>query len=558
MKNSSTIILLIYSFITLSQTKDSINTFSFDELTEKYYKYKFTDSLKAKFYVDIFLDKAKKEKDTINLIGGYGLLGQILKKDSIYINFIDALIKKTKPNKMFPTYAYIDKGNHNIIKELKNESLKNYLLAIDYASLYKNDSLKYISKQKIAMLKFRSNEISIAKKMFLEIYNFYNINPHYKDVDNYFSLVLNISNNYLKEKKYDSAIFFNRKTYKLAESIKDSLFMNYSQYRKGQIDYDQKKYSIAIHSFKKSLYWLNQDENYLILSKAYNFIAKSYENLKEKEKSFSFNIKIDSLYQKTNITHSSQKNSYAFLINYYKEKKDIKNQLKYIEKFLKVDSVLNSREKKLAKTFSEEYDKPKLLAEKEAIISQLENDISTFQKSKTYLLILLLITLLLFLYQYNKRKVQKTNFNKVITDLKNKKTILSITNENKFESTIIPKEIINDILNKLISFEKSKGFTKPSITLSILAKELNTNSNYLSKTINQYKGINFSTYLSKLRINYTLSLLEENEVIRKYTIAAIASEVGFKNAESFSKAFFKETKLKPSYYIKEIENKKIA
>ncbi|WP_170062883.1 helix-turn-helix domain-containing protein, partial [Polaribacter butkevichii] len=171
---------------------------------------------------------------------------------------------------------------------------------------------------------------------------------------------------------------------------------------------------------------------------------------------------------------------------------------------------------------------------------------------------ILFIVIILFLYQYNKRKIQKKSFDKIITDLKNKKTTILNEGENKIESSNISKEIINDILSKLHSFEKNKGFTNSDITLSKLAKELNTNSNYLSKIINQNKGVNFSTYVNKLRINYILLLLEENEVIRKYTIAAIANEVGFKNAESFSKAFFKETKLKPSFYIKELENQKVT
>ena len=56
-----------------------------------------------------------------------------------------------------------------------------------------------------------------------------------------------------------------------------------------------------------------------------------------------------------------------------------------------------------------------------------------------------------------------------------------------------------------------------------------------------------------LRIDYVLKELKENKKLRSYTIQAIAEEIGFKKAESFSKAFKKRTGLNPSFYIKQIK-----
>ncbi|WP_158837629.1 helix-turn-helix domain-containing protein [Polaribacter sp. L3A8] len=555
-----TVFLIIYSINTCSQTQDSINSLNFEELTEKYYEYKFTDSLKAKRIIKIFLKKSKKQKDTIKTIQGYNFLSDIFNDDNIYLNHLDSLIEKTKkkPNKLFPAYLYSRKGRYYLYNSKINKSLKNYISAIKLTNIYRNDSLKYIFKQKIGILKYRNKNFNESKKINLETYNFYKKKPQFINLHEYYNLLSNISANYLKEKKYDSAIYFNNKSSKYALKNNFLFFIPFFKYRKGKIELDQKKYLLAINSFKESIPGIIDDENYYILSESYNYIAESYSKLGNLDAALKYNFLIDSLYSKTKITQKSQRNAYQFLINHYKEKKDLKNQLKYIEKFLKIDSILNSREKNLSKTFSEKYDKKRLIAEKEKIIYKLKNDISTFQKSKNYFLVILFIVIILFLYQYNKRKIQKKSFDKIITDLKNKKTTILNEGESKIESNNISKEIINDILSKLHSFEKSKGYTNSDITLSKLAKELNTNSNYLSKIINQNKGVNFSTYINKLRINYTLLLLEENEVIRKYTIAAIANEVGFKNAESFSKAFFKETKLKPSFYIKELENQKVA
>ncbi|ARV14310.1 hypothetical protein BTO07_03700 [Polaribacter sp. SA4-12] len=555
-----TIFLLIYSINLSSQTKDSLSTLNFDELADKYYEYKFTDSIKSKAYAHAIFNKSIREKDTINAIDGKYFLSEVYKKYSIYINYLDSIIllTKTKPNKMFPAFSYMEKGLFYFHKEIKTKSLKNWILALKHTNLNPNDSLKYIIKKNIGSLNFSNKEFSKTKELYLECLSYYEKNNNKIDYYNYFSLLFNTSKVYLNLNDIDSTIIYNDKALHYASKMKDSIFIGFCLNRKGDIEYLSKNFQKAIEKSTSSLPYIVKDENYRVLFKTYNLIAKSFSKLNDSKNSLKYNFLIDSLYNKTHITHKSQLSSYTYLMNHYKEENDLKNQLKYIEKYLKTDSILNSRNNNILKIYSEEYYKPKLIAEKEAIITELKGNISVFKKTKTYLIFFSIVAILFSFYQYNKRKVQKKNFNKVISDLKNKKTALPIINENKIESNNISKEVTKDILSKLISFEKSEGFTNSSITLSILAKELNTNSNYLSKIINQYKGINFSTYLNKLRINYTLSLLEENEVIRKYTIAAIATEVGFKSTESFSKAFFKETKLKPSFYIKELENRKVA
>ncbi|WP_416337329.1 helix-turn-helix domain-containing protein [Galbibacter sp. EGI 63066] len=74
--------------------------------------------------------------------------------------------------------------------------------------------------------------------------------------------------------------------------------------------------------------------------------------------------------------------------------------------------------------------------------------------------------------------------------------------------------------------------------MNSLAKELNTNSTYLSKVINNSKQINFSNYINNLRIEYAIEKLTGSEQFRAYTIQAIAEESGFGTAQSFSSSFF--------------------
>ncbi|WP_149025849.1 AraC family transcriptional regulator [Polaribacter sp. BM10] len=553
------LLVFVVSFNTIAQNSKNIENYTFDELSDKYYEYKFTDSLKAKKFANFYFNKAVKEKDTVQAIDGKSYLSEVYNNDNIYLSFIDSLITltKKKPNNMFPAYLYACKGTYYILKSIDNKSLKNYLLALEYINSSKNDSLKYHIKQRIAMLASRNRDYKKAKDIYITIFNFYKKKPELSNFNFNCTLLLNISKEYISLKKNDSAIYFAKEAYKIAKKNNHLKYISYCHYRIGEIEYYQEKYLSAIKNLKKSLPNIIKDENFNILSNSYNYIAKSYFKLKNNKKSLKYNLLIDSLYTKTKITHLSQKYSYEYLANYYKEKKDLKNQLKYINKYLKVDSILNVRNKNLSKTFTEEYDRPKLIAEKQKIISELSNEVSFYKKSRIVIALILILSFILFLYQFRKRKKQEQKFDKLTLKLKNKKVVDNSVNSNTNVQKTLPETIITELLAKLDSFEKQpENFTNNKLTLSILAKELETNSNYLSKVINQKKGCNFSTYLRKLRIDYALDLLEKDATIRKFSIDAIAKEVGFKNAETFSKAFFKETELNPSFYIKQLEKKK--
>ena len=154
---------------------------------------------------------------------------------------------------------------------------------------------------------------------------------------------------------------------------------------------------------------------------------------------------------------------------------------------------------------------------------------------------------------YRKRLIYKKRFENLIA----RKTAIPSVISYKKNSLSIPKSTVDDILMKLSVFEEKKQFLDSSLSLNKLAKEMNTNSNYLSKIINFHKKSNFSFYITDLRINYVIIALQEKPKLRDYTIKAIALEIGFGNAESFTKAFLRKTGIYPSYFIKQLEKKKL-
>ena len=115
-------------------------------------------------------------------------------------------------------------------------------------------------------------------------------------------------------------------------------------------------------------------------------------------------------------------------------------------------------------------------------------------------------------------------------------------------------QVAKDLLSKLEEFEKDLTFLDSTLNRDIVAKKMNTNIVYLSKTINEYMGKNYTSYINDLRIDYVINKLKDKDkVFLNYSIKAIAQEVGFKNSEPFSKAFFKKTGMKPSFFIKSLK-----
>ncbi|MCT3692423.1 helix-turn-helix transcriptional regulator [Elizabethkingia anophelis] len=211
------------------------------------------------------------------------------------------------------------------------------------------------------------------------------------------------------------------------------------------------------------------------------------------------------------------------------------------------------------------YDTPILLKERENLLDD--------QKSKNNILIWLLVGgviilgfLLIIIFRARKKiKLYKQNALVLVQtpqtreknlDLSTPRidTLEYISDKPKSKNkTVISNDNLKKISSQLDEFESTKHFLYNKVNLDSLSKDFKTNRAYLSKSINELKGQSFPQYLNELRIQYIIKELIENKNLRKLTIAAIAEEAGFNNAESFTKAFKKITGTLPSYYIKIIQ-----
>lgn len=126
---------------------------------------------------------------------------------------------------------------------------------------------------------------------------------------------------------------------------------------------------------------------------------------------------------------------------------------------------------------------------------------------------------------------------------------------NKTNTTfVIPEKTENIILANLKMFESSEEMRNPNLSLALLAKQLNTNSKYLSEIINKQKEMSFSNYLNELRINYIVDKMRNNPEYLSYKTSYLAEEAGFLSRTTFTTIFKKITGQSPSQFIEQLKS----
>lgn len=112
------------------------------------------------------------------------------------------------------------------------------------------------------------------------------------------------------------------------------------------------------------------------------------------------------------------------------------------------------------------------------------------------------------------------------------------------------KERRDDLLARVIDFmETSDKFLDPGFSLAQLAKELNSNTKYVSQVINERTGRSFRVFINEYRIRVAQERMLDYETWGHLTIKSIGESVGFKSPANFIAAFKKETGMTPSVYM---------
>lgn len=87
--------------------------------------------------------------------------------------------------------------------------------------------------------------------------------------------------------------------------------------------------------------------------------------------------------------------------------------------------------------------------------------------------------------------------------------------------------------------------TDPDLSLAVLARRLGTNTGYLSRALNEGLGVNFATFVGRLRSETVATAIAAG---RNDDLLDLALEAGFSSKASFNRAFRAEYGCTPSAY----------
>ena len=376
---------------------------------------------------------------------------------------------------------------------------------------------------------------------------------------------------------------------KITEQTNNQSRISVIQENIGQVYQTQGNYGKAQYYFTKSYDYLIDSTShaldYSILSQNRTSFGDLYRVKKEYKKALDyFNkaeeyamrsdrkrmLRLQFVYQGKYQTFEALQDDAAAL-KYYKLYRNFNDSIKGSEVLNSVNEIETSYKSKKGNRLIDE-----LNAEKDQLFVEKENEKENAKKAWTWIWWLMIgiiaVTIFSLVIFMQKRKITAANSSLVgqnIEAVKSEEKIKILENKvvgeqetpvdsksDKYSKSALldeQKEELIQRLNELMEFEKI--YTKKDLTVVVVAKILNTNKSYISQVINEYLGINFSTYVNEYRVKEARRLLTD-EQFRHLTIESIAGDSGFNSVSAFNNAFKKFTGLTPSYYLKSILERK--
>ena len=188
-------------------------------------------------------------------------------------------------------------------------------------------------------------------------------------------------------------------------------------------------------------------------------------------------------------------------------------------------------------------------------IIDLVKDLDTSRQTKN--LNKLLIRILLHLQvEFSIQMSDLENKNQEAATKKRPYNLREKKEKNAAYRSLIRPELADELYDKILNIVVvQKKYKDPDYSAKDLAKELKTNTRYLSAVVNSRFGMNYSCLLNEYRVKDAKHLLTDKRYADK-NVEEISTMVGFANRQSFYAAFYKNVGETPNGYRKKHADKK--
>lgn len=556
-------ILLLLNFMVLMtfSTSQELIEDSFTKISGLMDAYPENDG-RAFTFVDLYISKAKNEKNKERLIKGYELAifysGNVDKK----LIYADSAISSavTHKNNDLISRAYLGKGIiYYYNRRQYKPALDQYIKAFQFSKNSKDFYLKNKIIYHLGIVKSYLGYYKEAAGHFVQSSNYFenklatsdHLNIKLNNEKGYYNSIYRLSTcykNLQQYKKEDSLIALG--LVKLKRTNHHPLEFGYFQKGKGvQLLRERNSYD-ALQYLTTAQKILNDQQDYASLTTVYFYMGKMYSMRNETKKSLSYFNKVDSLLSKFWFVTPEIRSSYVYLINNAKTNENPEKQLYYMDQLLKVDSIINVDFAMLSSQIYRDYDSEKLVQDKNKTISQLTRNVGF-----SYVLIgVAVFTSLYLVWRFSSReKLLTKKYNKLLSRYELSKEGSELHSSiiiNTPEKSYSYSKKSEEIKSNLKIFEEKKQFLAPNLTIVDVAKMIGCNRNHLSYILNDHLKLTFPMYLKTLRIEYITKQLMENRIYLSYKVDALAAECGIANRQLFSAQFLEMTGMRPADFIR--------
>ncbi len=311
----------------------------------------------------------------------------------------------------------------------------------------------------------------------------------------------------------------------------------------------QHHYSKGIDDLLAATRLIREKKDEGMLAACWYYIGKAFLQMNERNTGTVYLKKVDSV-QVNGLVVPEVRAAYELLLKASDPDRNTKETAYYVGQLLKSDSILQAELPYLSSRIFREYDSKALHAEKEKLLKA--KSIGDGVIILSFMVSAALVAFLIKAHLREKnisaayRKLQE----RIQSEQQNAHMIAVIHDASR--KMVYPAEIVEEVLQKLKSFEERHGFTNPDVTMTSLGTELGITKNHLSYVINEYKKMNFRTYLATLRIHYITKLMnsDTDTIYLRVGNEALAEACGLRSRQQFSRLFREINGIAPADFIR--------
>lgn len=544
------------SFLIYGQNQDALSHQSFKYLVNKIDSLQFERGSDLNWvYINAYIKKAKKENHLKNMFNGYK--AAVFQTNHQKMDYADSAfwVAEEINEDVFTGRAYdLKAGVYYDLRDYKN-ALDYYIKADAVLSSTQNKFAKNKILYNIGVVRLHLGHLEEALHDFEATRNYFESidDPNHRLM--LLRTIYRLGEVYQLKGEKTKAAALNLEGKKMALDFGEKYQESYFNLAMGIDGYWAEDDELAIQLLQKATPELSDLGDFDVVEKAWFYIGKAYARLGQEKEALESFEKVDELFQEHGFLNPQARGSYEWLIDHYKEKKDKDQQLYYVNQLLNADQINAHNAQGLSYQLTKEYDTKSLEAAKAALEKSMNSKLSVTMSLIAVFFMLSVLFLGLFIRRKKENQQLTKQFEHLLNQQKKSESI-----EQPTEKTIviskkqeIPEEVVAEILRRLAKFETEQAYLNPKVDLPYLANQFKTNTAYLSKVINSQKEKSFTAYLNELRINYLIDLLKKDPTYRQHSVAALAELTGYSTSRQFSAAFSEVGKMKPSDFLKRIQ-----